>query len=140
MTSAGVEPDHAERALGHVIAGVRGVYDRAGYRDEKRRALEGFMGLLSHRGSQSASKIFLGPLGHLTTAQMTATDNLSRAAHQTIYNVAFAFRLRPLKELVPDCIKSVGLRFKLVHVIAASRLVEIPIGNGIQNRLRHSTI
>jgi hypothetical protein len=71
---------------------------------------------------------------------MTATDDLSRAAHQTIYNVAFAFRLRPLKELVPDCIKSVGFRFKLVYVIAASRLVEIPIGNGIQNRLRHSTI
>ncbi len=40
MTHAGVEPDHAERALGHVIPGVRGVYDRAGYRDEKRRAFE----------------------------------------------------------------------------------------------------
>ena len=40
MPRAGVEPDHAERALGHVIPGVRGVYDRAGYRDEKRRAFE----------------------------------------------------------------------------------------------------
>jgi integrase len=40
MTRAGVEPDHAERALGHVIGGVRGVYDRASYRDEKRRAFE----------------------------------------------------------------------------------------------------
>ncbi|HEV7982049.1 MAG TPA: integrase arm-type DNA-binding domain-containing protein [Xanthobacteraceae bacterium] len=40
MTRAGVPPDHAERALGHVIGGVRGVYDRHGYRDEKRRAFE----------------------------------------------------------------------------------------------------
>jgi integrase len=40
MTQAGVPPDHAERALGHVIGGVRGVYDRHGYRDEKRRAFE----------------------------------------------------------------------------------------------------
>jgi hypothetical protein len=32
--------DHAERALGHVIGGVRGVYDRHGYREEKRRAFE----------------------------------------------------------------------------------------------------
>jgi Arm DNA-binding domain/Phage integrase family len=40
MTQAGVPPDHAERALGHVIGGVRGVYDRHGYREEKRRAFE----------------------------------------------------------------------------------------------------
>ncbi len=32
--------ESAERALGHVIPGVRGVYDRASYRDEKRRAFE----------------------------------------------------------------------------------------------------
>jgi integrase len=40
MTRAGVSPDHAERALGHVIGGVRGVYDRHGYLEEKRRAFE----------------------------------------------------------------------------------------------------
>jgi integrase len=40
MTQAGISPDHAERALGHVIGGVRGVYDRHGYREEKRRAFE----------------------------------------------------------------------------------------------------
>jgi hypothetical protein len=28
MSQAGVDPDHAERALGHTIGGVRGVYDR----------------------------------------------------------------------------------------------------------------
>jgi integrase len=38
MTQAGVPTDHAER--GHVISGVRGVYDRHGYFDEKRRAFE----------------------------------------------------------------------------------------------------
>jgi integrase len=40
MTRAGIEPDHAERALGHKIAGVRGVYDRHHFRDEKRQAFE----------------------------------------------------------------------------------------------------
>jgi integrase len=40
MTRAGVAPDHAERALGHVIAGVRGVYDRHDFRDEKHQAFE----------------------------------------------------------------------------------------------------
>ena len=40
MSRAGVSADHAERALGHVIGGVRGVYDRYAYRDEKRAAFE----------------------------------------------------------------------------------------------------
>jgi integrase len=40
MTRAGVSPDHAERALGHVIGGVRGVYDRHAYLEEKREAFE----------------------------------------------------------------------------------------------------
>jgi hypothetical protein len=40
MTQAGIEPDHAERALGHAIAGVRGIYDRHSYQDEKRRAFD----------------------------------------------------------------------------------------------------
>jgi integrase len=40
MTRAGVSPDHAERALGHVIGGVRGVYDRHGFFEEKRQAFE----------------------------------------------------------------------------------------------------
>jgi integrase len=40
MTQAGVAPDHAERALGHVIIGVRGVYDRHDYHAEKRAAFE----------------------------------------------------------------------------------------------------
>lgn len=40
MSRAGVDPDHAERALGHVVAGIRGTYDVHQYRDEKQRALE----------------------------------------------------------------------------------------------------
>jgi integrase len=40
MSRAGVPSDHAERCLGHVIPGVRGVYDRHEYCDEKARAYE----------------------------------------------------------------------------------------------------
>lgn len=40
MSRAGVRPDVAERVLGHVIAGVEGIYDRYSYADEKRDALE----------------------------------------------------------------------------------------------------
>ena len=40
MSRAGVDADHAERCLGHVIGGVRGTYDRHAYYDEKKRAFE----------------------------------------------------------------------------------------------------
>ena len=40
MARAGVRPDISERVLGHVIAGVEGVYDRHSYLEEKRDALE----------------------------------------------------------------------------------------------------
>jgi integrase len=40
MSRAGVPTDHAERALGHVIAGVRSVYDRHEYLAEKKKAFE----------------------------------------------------------------------------------------------------
>jgi len=39
MSRAGVPTDHAERVLGHVIGGVRAVYDRHDFRDEKAEAL-----------------------------------------------------------------------------------------------------
>ena len=38
MSRAGVNSDHAERCLGHVIGGVRGTYDRHEYYDEKKHA------------------------------------------------------------------------------------------------------
>jgi integrase len=40
MSRAGVDPDIAERCVGHVIGGVRGVYDRHTYLDEMRLAFE----------------------------------------------------------------------------------------------------
>jgi integrase len=40
MSRVGVDADIAERCLGHVIPGVRGIYDRHAYYDEKRRAFE----------------------------------------------------------------------------------------------------
>lgn len=46
MSRAAVSEDHAERALGHVIGGVRGTYDRYEYLDEKRAAFEALAGLV----------------------------------------------------------------------------------------------
>jgi integrase len=40
MSRAGVNADHAERCLGHVIGGVRGIYDRHEFRIEKLHAFE----------------------------------------------------------------------------------------------------
>ena len=40
MSRAGINPDHAERCLGHKIEGVRGTYDRHTYQAEMLRAFE----------------------------------------------------------------------------------------------------
>jgi integrase len=40
LSRAGIDADTAERCLGHVITGVRGVYDRHDYREEKAHAFE----------------------------------------------------------------------------------------------------
>lgn len=47
MSRAGVSDDHAERAMGHVIAGVRGTYDRYEYLEEKRKAFEALAALVT---------------------------------------------------------------------------------------------
>jgi integrase len=47
MSRAKIEPDHAERALGHIIGGVRGVYDKFEYLDEKRAAFDALATLVS---------------------------------------------------------------------------------------------
>jgi integrase len=39
-SKAGVNPEHAERVMGHVIRGVEGVYDRHSYVPEKQIALQ----------------------------------------------------------------------------------------------------
>jgi integrase len=47
MSRAGVSSDHAERCLGHVIGGVRGVYDRHQYREEMLLAYEKLAALIA---------------------------------------------------------------------------------------------
>jgi hypothetical protein len=47
MSRAGVNSDHAERCLGHTIGGVRGVYDRHEFYDEKKRAFEALAALIA---------------------------------------------------------------------------------------------
>jgi len=47
MSRARVSADHAERVVGHVIPGVRGVYDRYSYVEEKRDALERLTALVT---------------------------------------------------------------------------------------------
>ncbi len=42
-----IEPNIAERVMGHAIAGVEGVYDRHSYRDEKADALRKLAGLIA---------------------------------------------------------------------------------------------
>src|SRR5215469_13288331 len=55
MSRAGVPSDHAERCLGHVIGGVRGVYDRHEYHAEKRQAYEALAAIIERivSGSQA---------------------------------------------------------------------------------------
>jgi integrase len=40
MSRAGVQADHAERAIGHAIRGIRGTYDRHEFYNEKKQAFE----------------------------------------------------------------------------------------------------
>jgi integrase len=47
MSRANVPADHAERAIGHAIAGVRAVYDHHKYLDEKRDAFEALAGQIA---------------------------------------------------------------------------------------------
>jgi integrase len=48
MSRAGVQSEHAERVMGHVIGGVEGIYDRHGYDSEKALALEKLAALIEH--------------------------------------------------------------------------------------------
>jgi integrase len=57
MSRAGVPTDHAERCLGHVIGGVRGVYDRHEYHAEKARAFEMLAGEIERIVSGGSAKV-----------------------------------------------------------------------------------
>jgi integrase len=48
MSGAGIRPDISERVLGHVIAGVEGIYDRHQYREEKAHALLALAALIGN--------------------------------------------------------------------------------------------
>jgi integrase len=56
MSRAGVNSEHAERVLGHVIGGAEGIYDRHSYRDEKRIALEKLAALIAEIVDGNASR------------------------------------------------------------------------------------
>ncbi|MFY9835761.1 MAG: integrase arm-type DNA-binding domain-containing protein [Xanthobacteraceae bacterium] len=57
MSRAGVPSDHAERCLGHVIGGVRGVYDRHEYHREKAQAFEALAALIDRIVSGSEGDV-----------------------------------------------------------------------------------
>jgi integrase len=46
LSRAGIASDVAEMCLGHVLPGVRGIYDRHKYFEEKRHAFEALAGLI----------------------------------------------------------------------------------------------
>jgi integrase len=48
MSRAGVSSDHAERALGHVIGGIRSTYDRHEFYAEKKRAFAALAAQIEH--------------------------------------------------------------------------------------------
>lgn len=58
MSRAQVPSDHAERAMGHVIGGVRETYDRHAYLEEKRLAFEKLAGLLELILNPPAANVF----------------------------------------------------------------------------------
>jgi integrase len=57
LSRAGVNADHAERCLGHVVAGVRGVYDRHEFYDEKKKAYEALAALIQRIASPAADNV-----------------------------------------------------------------------------------
>jgi integrase len=57
MSRAGINSDHAERCLGHVIGGVKGVYDRHQYHAEKARAFEALATLIQRIVDGSEGKV-----------------------------------------------------------------------------------
>ena len=57
MSQAGVNPDHAERALGHVIPGIRGIYDVHEFREEKAKALQALAGQIDRIVNQQPNVV-----------------------------------------------------------------------------------
>jgi integrase len=57
MSRAGVDPDHAERCLGHVIGGIRGNYDMHEFEAEKAAAYEALAALVDRIVSPPAGNV-----------------------------------------------------------------------------------
>jgi integrase len=57
MSRAGINTDIAERCLGHVIRGVRGIYDRHAYYDEKKHAFEALAALVERTVNPPAGNV-----------------------------------------------------------------------------------
>ena len=57
MSRAGVPSEHAERVMGHAIAGVEGVYDVHEYRDEKAAALAKLAALVDRITHPSSARV-----------------------------------------------------------------------------------
>ncbi len=57
LPQAGVAPDIAERCLGHVIPGIRGVYDRHEYINEKREAFAKLAALIERKVNPPADNV-----------------------------------------------------------------------------------
>jgi integrase len=67
MSRAGVASDHAERCLGHVIGGIRGVYDRHEYHREKAHAFEALAALIErivHPPADNVTQLARRARGH----------------------------------------------------------------------------
>jgi len=57
MSRAGVNPDHAERCLGHALPGIRGTYDIHEYYDEKKHAYAELAALIKRIASPPEGKV-----------------------------------------------------------------------------------
>jgi integrase len=65
MSRAGIAVDYAERCLGHVIGGVRGVYDRHEFYEEKKRAYEALAAQVERIVNPSHNVVQLRAAGEL---------------------------------------------------------------------------
>ena len=57
MSRAGINGDHAEQCLGHIISGVRGTYDRHEYHAEKAHAFEALAALIDRIANPPADNV-----------------------------------------------------------------------------------
>jgi integrase len=68
MSRAGAPSDHAEHVLGHLLPGMKKVYDRHKYYDEKRRALERLAGMVDSIVNAPATNVVTFPAASAASA------------------------------------------------------------------------